>query len=217
MDSVAELSPSQVKSNTVGWYAAYVKHQHEKKTADLLQRKGIEVLLPLQKVVHRWKDRNKTLSLPLFPSYLFVHISLEDKLSILNTPGIFFLVVNQGRASTIPLEEIESIRLLVASGVPSQAHPYLASGDRVQICAGPLQGMTGILDRFKNQCRVVINVELLQMSVSTEVELSNLRRVQMPCKAAGHATVAACAHGKPARLGLTAPFSEMNRQKEKRH
>lgn len=216
MQSVAELGHSQVKLNTVGWYAAYVKHQHEKKTADLLQRKGIEVLLPLQRVVHRWKDRNKTLSLPLFPSYLFVHTNLEDKWSILNTPGIFFLVVNQGGDSTIPLDEIESIRRLVASGQPSQAHPYLASGDKVQICAGPLQGMTGILDRFKNQYRVVINVELLQMAVSIEVELSNLQRVQIARKPTSHAT-AVCAPGKSARAVRTAPFPEMSEPKENRY
>jgi transcription antitermination factor NusG len=216
MQSVAESGHSQVKLNPAGWYAAYVKHQHEKKAADLLQRKGIEVLLPLQRVVHRWKDRNKTLSLPLFPSYLFVHTNLEDKWSILNTPGIFFLVVNQGGDSTIPLDEIESIRRLVASGRPSQPHPYLASGDRVQISAGPLQGLTGILDRFKNQNRVVLTVELLQMAVSIEVELSNLQRVQIPCKPNSHAT-AVCARGKSARAGLAAPFPEKREQEEKRY
>lgn len=216
MQSTADLGRSQLKLNAPGWYAAYVKHQHERKAADLLERKGVEVLLPLQKVVRRWKDRQKTLSLPLFPSYLFVHTNLENKWQILNTPGIFFLVVNEGRASTIPLEEIESIRQLVASGQPSQAHPYLASGDRVQICAGPLQGMTGVLDRFKNQYRVVINVELLQMAVSIEVELSNLQQVQIPRKPSGYATPV-CAPGKSARVGLTAPFPEMSGQKEQRY
>lgn len=214
MQSPADLGLSHMMLNAPGWYAAYVKHQHEKKTADLLRRKGIEVLLPLQKVVHRWKDRKKALSLPLFPNYLFVHTNLEDKWQILNTPGIFFLVASQCGASTIPLEEIESIRRLVASGQPSQAHPYLASGDRVQICAGPLQGMTGILDRFKNQYRVVINVELLQMALSIEVELSNLQRVQIPCKPPDYVT-AVCAPGKSPRSGLTAPFPEMNQEKAK--
>jgi transcription antitermination factor NusG len=187
MQLAAALGHSQMKANAPGWYAAYVKHHHEKKAADLLQRKGVEVLLPLQKVVHRWKDRNKTLHTPLFPSYLFVHTNLEDKWQILNTPGIFFLVAGQGRDGLIPLVEIDSIRRLVVSDQPSQAHPYLSSGDRVQICAGPLQGMTGILDRFKNQYRVVINVELLRMAVSIEVELSNLQSVQMPRKSSAYA------------------------------
>jgi transcription antitermination factor NusG len=198
------LSHSQPRLDAPGWYAAYVKHQHERKAADLLQTKGVEVLLPLQKVVRQWKDRKKTLSLPLFPSYLFVHTNLEDKWEILNTPGIFSLVGSKDRASTIPLEEIESIRRLVASGQPSQAHSYLASGDRVQVCAGPLQGMTGILDRFKNQYRVVINVELLQMAVSIEVELSNLQLAQIPRKPPGYVTSVSAPGNSP--RGLNAPF-----------
>jgi transcription antitermination factor NusG len=202
MQSTADLGHARIQLNASGWYAAYVKHHHERKAADLLQRKGVEVLLPLQKVVRQWRDRKKTLSLPLFPSYLFVHSNLEDKWRILNTPGIFFLVESQGRASTIPLEEIESIRRLVASGLPAQAHPYLTSGDRVQICAGPLQGVTGILDRFKNQSRVVINVEVLQKAVSIEVEFSNLRRVQMPSNASAYAASVG-ASGKSGRVGLT--------------
>ena len=217
MQFAGHLGHSGMKRDAPGWYAAYVKHQHERKAADLLQGKGVEVLLPLQKVVHQWKDRKKTLSLPIFPSYLFVYTNLEhSKLQILSTPGIFSLVGSKDRASTIPLEEIESIRRLVASGQPSQAHPYLASGDRVQICAGPLQGMTGILDRFKNRYRVVMNVELLQMAVSIEVELSNLQRVQIPYKPTSHAT-AVCAPGKCARAGRPAPFPEMSEQKEKRY
>jgi len=174
------MGQSGFKGGETGWYALYVKHQHERKVAVLLERKGIEVLLPLQKVVRRWKDRSKTLSLPIFPNYVFVHSDLENKWRMLNTPGIFFLVESQGKASAIPKEEMESIRCLMISGLPMQAHSYLAAGDHVQVCAGPLQGVTGILERFKNQYRVIINVELLQKAVSVEVELSNLRRVQRP-------------------------------------
>jgi transcription antitermination factor NusG len=195
MQSVVDMGHPQMNLNASGWYAAYVKHQHERKAADLLQRKGIEVFLPFQKVVRQWKDRKKTLSLPLFPSYLFLRSNLEDKWQILNTPGIFFLVQSQGRASTIPIEEIESIRRLVGSGLPVQAHSYLASGDRVQICSGPLQGVTGILSRFKNQFRVVVNVELLQKAVSIEVGLSNLQRMQSPSTSSAYSE----ALGAPAK------------------
>lgn len=178
MQSVVDMSRPAFQTDSTAWYALYVKHQHERKAAALLERKGIEVLLPLQKVVRRWKDRSKALSLPIFPNYLFVHTNLENKWQILNTPGIFFLVESHGKASTIPNEEMESIRRLVTSGAPVQPHSYLEAGDRVQVCAGPLQGVTGILERFKNQYRVIINVEPLQKAVSVEVELSNLQRVQ---------------------------------------
>src|SRR5215467_10683562 len=100
------------------WYAAYVKHQHEGKAARILERRGIEVLFPQQKTVHRWKDRNKTLFLPLFPRYLFVHCHLSDKSQILSTPGVFFLIENGGRACPIADQEIDSIRRIANGGAP---------------------------------------------------------------------------------------------------
>lgn len=159
------------------WYAAYIKHQHEKKAAHLLERKGVEVFLPLQKVINRWKDRNKEICLPLFPGYLFLHSNLQDKFQILNTPGVFFLVENGGRACPIPRQEIDSIRRIVESGVHAQAHPFVSTGDRVRICSGPLSGVAGMLTRFKNQYRVVLTVELLQRAASIEVEIGNVERI----------------------------------------
>ena len=140
------------------------------------------------------------------PSYLFIHTNLEDKTRILSTPGIFFLVESQGRASTIPMQEIESIQRLVASGLPAKAHPYLVSGDQVQIRSGALQGVRGVLDRFKNQYRVVINVELLQRAVSIEVELSNLERlpnVPAPQRYAAAAGTSGPSKGIRSRPALT--------------
>ena len=165
------------KSAQFEWYAAYVKHHHERKAADLIERKGVEVFLPMQKTIRRWKDRNKLLSLPLFPGYLFVQCNLGERLSILNTPGVFFLVESAGRVCPIPREEIETIRVAVERGVHAQPHPFVATGDRVRISSGPLSGINGILTRFKNQYRVVLGVELLQKAVSVEVDIENVEHV----------------------------------------
>ena len=54
------------------WWALYTRHQHEKAVAEMLSAKGFEVFLPLYDSQRRWKDRKMTISLPLFPCYLFV-------------------------------------------------------------------------------------------------------------------------------------------------
>lgn len=174
MHDVSQHCTGPAGFQSLDWYAAYVKHHHERKTVDLLQRKGFNTFLPEQKVVHRWKDRNKTLYTPLFPGYVFVHGNLRDKFHIVNTPGVFFLVESQGRACAIPRQEIESIRRLTDSGLGAESHPFLTSGDRVQIRTGPLAGVVGILSRFKNQYRVVLSIELVEKAVSIEVELGNI-------------------------------------------
>ncbi len=158
------------------WYALYAKHHHEKRAADLLSRKRMEVFLPLHWDVHQWKDRKKTIALPLFPGYLFLRSDLMDRPEILRTPGVFFLVENSGRACPIPDYEIEAIQRVVNSEVRFEPHPFLRSGEQVRIRSGPLAGVCGIFVKNKNQHRVVVSVEVLQKSVSIEVSLENVQK-----------------------------------------
>jgi transcription antitermination factor NusG len=180
MQSAAQERPNSHDSLTGEWFAAYVKHHHERKAAQLLKQKGIEVFLPQIKEVHRWKDRNKALFLPLFPGYLFLFSDLRDKFQILNTPGVFFLVESAGIACPVPRHEIDAIRRLIGSGVQVKPHPFVSAGDRVRIRSGPLSGVQGMLTHFKNQYRVVLSVGLLQKAVSIEVEAANVERIVEP-------------------------------------
>lgn len=159
------------------WYAVYTKHQHEKKCADLLRHKSIEVYLPLYQSTRRWQDRKKTLCLPLFPSYVFLRSNLEGRLEILNTPGVFFIVGNARGASPIADADIESMRAMTSSRLPIEPHPLLQTGDRVRIWRGPLTGVQGILTRVNNQDRLVLSVEPLRRAVSVEVDLTDVERV----------------------------------------
>src|SRR5262245_24509580 len=159
------------------WYELYAKHHHEKKVADLLRRKGVDVFLPLHPTLRRGKDRKKTVAVPLFPGYLFLRTNLRNKIEILSTAGVFFLVENGGRACPVPDHEIEAVRAVVESDARFEPHPYLELGETVQICRGPLAGIRGLYVRSKNQHRVVVSVELLRKSVSVEVELPNVERV----------------------------------------
>jgi len=159
-----------------GWYAAYTRHQHEKTASHLLGQKGFEVLLPLYRTSHRWKDRSAVVHLPVFPCYLFVRASLETRTQVLRTPGIVQLVGTAGRPSEVPEEQIEAIRRVVQSNAPFEHHPYLHCGDRGTVVAGPLAGIQGILTRFKTRYRVVLSVDLLRQSVEVELDLSLVER-----------------------------------------
>jgi transcription antitermination factor NusG len=67
-------------------------------------------------------------------------------------------------------EEISGIRAIMSSGHPAQPWPFLRTGRRVRLCAGPLAGTAGIYVREKSFSRLVLSVTLLQRSVTVEVE-----------------------------------------------
>jgi transcription antitermination factor NusG len=187
-----------------GWYALYTRHQHEKSAAQLLARKGFEVLLPLYRSRSRWSDRTQIVLLPLFPNYLFVQCDLDSRARVLQTAGVCCFVSNAGVPTAVPEAEIAMVRRVVEAPLNVQPHSFLDRGDQVRVLRGPLTGLTGILMRVKNQCRVVISLELLHKSAAIEIDLSDLERIAAPSppKASPRPLAGSWASG---RLSRTAP------------
>lgn len=175
-------NPRSARStDSAEWYAIYTRHQHERSVAHILSTKGFEVFLPLYTAVHRWKDRNKELSLPLFPCYVFLRGGLERRWQILATPAVHALVGASGQPSSIPQTEIDAIRQVVQRSRQVEPYPFLKCGEWVRIKCGPLEGIEGILVRRKNLFRLVLSVSMLQKSVAVEVDSTIIERV-------GHST-----------------------------
>jgi transcription antitermination factor NusG len=160
------------------WYAVYTRHQHEKTVAQVLTMKGFETLLPLYQEPHRWKDRVKLLSLPLFPCYVFLAGDLNRRVDIVTTPGIHFLVSVAGRPVSIVGKEIDAIRQGVETGARLRPHPFLKSGERVRVKSGSLEGVEGILVRKKSVYRLVLSVEILGKAASVEVDVAEVERLK---------------------------------------
>lgn len=156
------------------WWALYTRHQHEKTVADMLSAKGFEVFLPLYESVRRWKDRRKLLSLPLFPGYVFVRGGLERRLQIVSTPGIHMILTRGERFATIPDDEIDAVRRTINAKLHVEPHPFLRCGERVRVKRGALEGIEGILVRFKGCARLVLSVDMLAKSVGVEMDATDV-------------------------------------------
>ena len=76
----------------------------------------------------------------------------------------------------LPEEQIEAMRQGL-HGLNAEPHPYLSVGAGARIRRGALEGMTGIVVRKKNGFRFVLSLDLIQKSVSVEVDESNLEAI----------------------------------------
>ena len=167
----------ELRSQSRAWFALYTRHRHEKTVAEFLDREGMEVFFPCYTARHRWKDRIKQLSLPLFPNYVFVFSGFDERISILRAPGVYDFVRLAGRPSPIPETEIEAVRRTIDNGLSVDPHPFLNIGDRVRGKTGPLAGLEGILVRKNGLYHLVLSVELLGRSLSVEVDAADFERV----------------------------------------
>jgi transcription antitermination factor NusG len=162
-------------SHATCWYATYTHARHEKKVAKQLAERGIEHFLPVYRSLRRWKDRHKELDLVVFPGYVFVQLSLTDRLRVLQLPGVVRFVSFNGQPAALPSGDIEALRNALAQGLRAEHHPYLTVGRRVKVVQGPLSGAQGILQRTKTNCRVVISIDAIMRSVSLEVDESDVQ------------------------------------------
>ncbi|MDX1979568.1 MAG: UpxY family transcription antiterminator [Bryobacteraceae bacterium] len=179
-----------LKSEEIRWFALKVRSRHEKAVAAALRAKGYESFLPLYRTRHRWADRLKTVSLPLFPGYVFTHFDDRAALPVLSTPGVVEIVGFRSRPMPVEDHEIAGLRRLTETSLCYEPHPYVRIGERVRLLDGPLRGTAGILVAVKDPPRVVLSVEMLQRSVAVEID----RDWVMPAPACLHVNLHAAGY-----------------------
>jgi transcription antitermination factor NusG len=160
------------------WFALRVRSNHERITGAHLRDRGLEEFAPSYKIEKRWSDRVKLIDQYLFPGYVFCRFNPNDRLPILTTPGVVEVVGFGRMPEHVPDAEIERVRKMVDSGLLVTPYPYVQVGQAVLIERGPLSGVEGILAEVKGKLRLVVSINLLQRSVSAEVDRDSIRSIQ---------------------------------------
>ena len=79
------------------WYAIYTRPRAEKQVCQRLVEQGIEAYLPIRKTMRQWSDRKKMVEVPLFTSYVFVHIDRRFYDDVVRTHGVVkYITFEQG-------------------------------------------------------------------------------------------------------------------------
>jgi transcription termination/antitermination protein NusG len=178
-----DLSSKLAKANRISepasfahWYALYTRSRCEQLVYNQLATKGFHVFLPKLARWSRREGQQHLISIPMFPSYLFLHYTM-DKLGYIEVRKARGLVRILGerwdRLSVVPDVEMEAIQQVSRSRLPALPHPYPKDGQRIRITHGALAGVEGILvHRKPGKGLLVLSVDLLRRSVAVEVDCS---------------------------------------------
>ena len=167
------------------WYAVSTRSRQEKVAASMLESFGIENFLPLAMERRQWSDRKQAVNVPLFPGYLFVRIPMlrESQLRVLKVPGVVRFIGNHAGPQAIPDAEIEGIQTVLLHRIQCAPCPTPKVGDRVRISRGVLAGIEGTFVRSGSDTRLVISVEMIQQSISVQVDASDVESAFCPSPA----------------------------------
>lgn len=127
----------------------------------------------------RWSDRIKLVDAILFPGYIFCQFCFEQRLAVLNAPGVRGVVTSGKSPLPVDDSEIEALRALVATGRPLLPTPYVEIGQNVTIRSGPLASLRGVVVREKDAWRIVVSVQALNSSVTIEVDRDQVAPVSV--------------------------------------
>lgn len=155
------------------WYLIHSKPRQERVAGEQLERQGYEIYLPLASVRRRRRNRTIRIIDPMFPRYLFIHLSNEtdDWRPIRSTVGVSTLVRFGDMPAKIPDSLITELQVREdTDGIQILPDLEYRQGDRVRIAEGPMEGFEGVFQCRTGKERVLLLLEIAQKTVRIELE-----------------------------------------------
>lgn len=160
------------------WFVVYTKSRAEKKVFQQMQELEIESFLPLQKTIRQWSDRKKTVEVPMFNSYVFVHIYEYESTKVKSIPGVVTFISFKGELAVVPDQEIKNLQLIVAGQIPVDiSQETFKKGDFVEVDRGALKGLRGNLIHYNGKYKVLIRIDIINQNILVEIPVTHLQKV----------------------------------------
>jgi transcriptional antiterminator RfaH len=168
--------PTMHDSTDRVWTVLHTRPRQEKRLAQHLWNINIPFYVPQIARPVRIRSRIVHSHLPLFPGYLFLLGSRDDRLAALETGRVVqtLKVIDQEGL----WNDLRQIQRLIASGAPLTPEGPLVAGATVEIRSGPLAGLRGTIIQSVSGRRFLVRVDFIQRGAS--VLLDDIGLVKIP-------------------------------------
>jgi transcriptional antiterminator RfaH len=149
------------------WIVINTQPHRERLTMESLRERNFDAYYPLIRKRRSHARRIETVLRPLFPNYLFVRVSLERAQwrPILSTHGVRTIVRMGQELSYVEDAFINSLKAREVDGAIVRPEAPYQVGQKVQIAAGPFDGIVATIIAMNEKDRLVVLLDLMQRSV----------------------------------------------------
>jgi len=167
---------NQLQENELRWFAVYTKYKCEKYVTDNLNRKGIEAYLPLLNRVKVYASKTKRYKVPLISCFVFVRITKSDYVKVLETEYVLNFLKQRRDLIAIPDVEINLLKRLVGEYELSLYEEKVdwKLGQKMEVIAGQLTGLKGILIEKSNKSDFVIELDNIGIQLRMQFSKEHL-------------------------------------------
>ncbi|GGP39932.1 transcription/translation regulatory transformer protein RfaH [Shewanella saliphila] len=161
------------------WYLLYCKPRDEVRAQQNLALQEVESYLPMIAQQKTVRNKSKMVTVPLFPSYLFIYFDpqVTSVSKIHNTRGANRIVGCREDMTPIDDRIISALKRRVQGHVPEVEKP-LAKGDKVKFVYGPFKDLEAIFDENNPDKRCHVLFTIMGQQKRILVELDNLQTVE---------------------------------------
>ncbi|MBE8727752.1 UpxY family transcription antiterminator [Flavobacterium hungaricum] len=141
----------------MNWYVVYTKPKWEKKVAEKLIQLGIDCYCPLIIQLKQWSDRKKKVEVPLFNSYVFVHLNEAERNSVFQVAGVVRYLFWLGKPAVVKDQEIEIIKTsLKAPNISEVSVSPIQVGDKITLESGAFANQRAIVQEVSSNYYILV-------------------------------------------------------------
>ncbi len=148
------------------WFLVQYKPNSAQIACRNLRRQGIEIFHPTHHVTKRDASRFKSKQQPLFPGYLFAHVSNSKPNfgSLNSTYGVSRLVSFGDKPQIVPDDIVEGLIQRCDDDGVLNASTNLKVGDQVKVETGALVDFVGTIEKVSEDQRIWLLMEFMGRS-----------------------------------------------------
>lgn len=175
-DSTSPGAEGASAQGTLRWYLVHCKPREDSRALEHLERQGFECYWPTRSLERRRGGTRFFQKEPLFPRYLFIHLSSVDDnwYPIRSTRGVSEIVRCNNKPVPVRDDIVEGIRARLAA---ADAEPYLKPGEMVRITEGPFSQLEAIFVANDGDARVVLLLNILQKEQRVSFPSDHVRKM----------------------------------------
>lgn len=151
------------------WWLIYTRSRREKELMRRLHAACVPFYGPMiSRRTRSPSGRVRESFVPLFPGYVFLHGSEDERRTALTTNCVSTIspVPDEARLAG----ELAGVAKLIASNVPITPEQRLEAGMPVRVSSGPLKGQEGVVIERRGKRRLLVAVDLLQQGASVDID-----------------------------------------------
>ena len=175
---------SDIDEMNVGprWYVAHTYSGYESKVKTNLEKivenrglgdKIFDIRIPVETIIERNGDVEKTVEVKVFPSYVYIKMVMTDESwhAVRNITGVTGFVGPGSRPTPLSDAEVEALNIEEV-----KVRLSFKEGDNVQIVAGLFEGYTGVVQSISDDLRnVTVLVKRGRRDMPVELETSMIK------------------------------------------